>query len=80
MTMRVFIDEQGQSWTASVGRESYGMLVVLLVADGGGEVRKAMLAAETRLEAQQELQEMSEAELNARLQASVPWEQPQISG
>ncbi|MCK8515500.1 hypothetical protein M0534_04015 [Methylonatrum kenyense] len=77
--MRVFVDEQGRSWTASVGRESYGMLVVLLVPDGGSEVRKAMLAAETRLDAQQELQALSEGDLRDRLQVSVPWEQPDIS-
>lgn len=78
--MRAFLDAQGRSWSASIGRESYGMLVVLLVPEGGDGVRKAMLAAETRLEAQQELQALSESDLRERLEASVPWEQPQFNG
>ena len=76
--MRDFIDPDGCRWSASVGRESYGMLVVLLVPANGGGVRKAMLAAETRLEAQQELQALSECELQERLEASVPWEEPYL--
>jgi hypothetical protein len=71
--MRTIKDTNGQRWDVSVGRESYGMLV-LLFSSGTG-VRKALMSASTQLEAQHELEAMSETQLCERLAESQPWEQ-----
>lgn len=72
--MRQFTDSNGHAWDAEVGRESYGMQVILFFPAGGGGVRKAMLAADTRLEAHRELDGLSDDELREALRRSVPWE------
>ncbi len=72
--MRRFLDEQGEPWDVMLGRESYGMQVLLFVQAGGGEVRKAMLAADTRVDAEAELDGMDDAVLLERLSVSVPWD------
>lgn len=72
--MRRIQDAQGDPWDVMLGRESYGMQVLLFVPCGGGGVRKAMLAADTRVDAQAELDALDDAGLLERLSASVPWE------
>lgn len=72
--MRTLTDDNGITWTATVGRESYGMQVILFFPDGGGGVRKALMASDTRLEAHRELADMDEATLRERLEVSQPWE------
>jgi hypothetical protein len=71
--MRRFSDTDGQPWEAAVGRESWGTFVILFSAVAGGPPRKTMLGAESMLEAQQELDALSEADLQARLASSEPW-------
>lgn len=66
-------DEQGEAWDVMVGRESYGMQVWLFSPRSGGEVRKALMESSTRLDAMQELEQVSEEHLRERLGASVPW-------
>lgn len=73
MSERIVRDADGRTWTVLPGSESYGMQVVLFVAGDGGEVRKAMLAAETRLDAGRELDGYSDDVLRDRLAASVDW-------
>jgi len=76
--MRSITDPTGQRWDVLPGRESYGMQVWLFVPTGGGAVRKAMMAAETRLDAEDELQAVSDAALLERLAESVPWEEQTV--
>jgi hypothetical protein len=71
--MRRFSDETGSPWDATLGRESWGTFVILFTRATGGEVRKAVLAAETMLDAQQELEALAEQELRGRLATSQPW-------
>jgi hypothetical protein len=71
--MRRFSDDDGQQWEAAVGRESWGTFVILFTAAAGGPPRTSMLGAESMLEAQQELDALSEAELQVRLASSQPW-------
>ncbi len=71
--MRSFTDENDQEWDATLGRESWGNFVLLFARREGGEVRKAMLASETVLDAQAELDALTDAELRERLAASQPW-------
>ncbi|MCC5812704.1 MAG: hypothetical protein JJU06_20275 [Ectothiorhodospiraceae bacterium] len=71
--MHSITDAKGQDWDVMLGRESYGMQVLLFVASGGGEVRKAMLASDTRVDAQAELAGMDREALLERLAVSVPW-------
>jgi hypothetical protein len=72
--MRQITDAQGQEWDVTLGRESYGMQVLLFLRRGGGEVRKAMLAADTRVDAQAELEGLNDEDLRDRLGVSVPWD------
>jgi len=72
--IRTIADDGGRSWDVTVGRESYGMQVLLFFPKDGGGVRKAMMAASTRLDADQELAGLDDAALRERLEQSVPWE------
>lgn len=72
--IRELIDAEGRRWDVTVGRESYGILVLLFAPSCGEGVRKAMLASSTRLEALQELAELSDEELVERLRQSQPWD------
>lgn len=79
--MRTFTDPTtGTSYDLSVGRESYGMQVVLFFPQDGGGVLKAMLAAETRLEAQAELDAFSDEDLRECFDRAIPWEASSFSG
>lgn len=79
--MRLFTDPAtGTRYDVSVGRESYGMQVVLFFPQGGGDVLKAMLAAETRLDAQAELDAFSDEDLRECLDRAIPWEASSFSG
>ncbi len=73
MSERIIHDAAGRAWSVLPGRESYGMQVLLFVAEDGGEVRKAMLAAQTQLDAWRELDGYSDDILRDRLAASVDW-------
>lgn len=72
--MRYFDDDEGRGWDATVGRESYGMQVIVFCPRSGGGVRKTLMASSTRLEAHQELDALSDGELRERLADSQPWE------
>ncbi len=71
-SMRSFVDDRGQSWQAVVGKESYGTLVLLFSAEGGGEMRRLVLAAASRLEAESRLVHSSDDELRAWLRDADP--------
>jgi|HigsolmetaAR203D_1030402.scaffolds.fasta_scaffold78596_1 hypothetical protein len=74
--IRTIADDSGRQWDITVGRESYGMQMLLFFPKDGGGVRKAMMTSITRLDADRELAELDEATLRERLAQSVPWESP----
>jgi len=71
--MRRLTDASGTEWDVTIGRESWGTLVLLFVPRVGGGPRQSVMAAETQLAAEQRLQEMSETELESRLEDAKPW-------
>ncbi len=72
--MRSFEDAGGRSWDVTVGRESWGTVVLLFSLRSARDVRVAPLEAETVRDAERELAEMPEDGLRERLAASRPWE------
>ncbi|MFO7858744.1 MAG: hypothetical protein R6V11_07465 [Ectothiorhodospiraceae bacterium] len=72
--MRRISDSEGNHWDVVVGRESYGMQVYLFMPVDGGGIRKALMAADTRLDGEQELEAADSSFLQDRLAMSVPWE------
>lgn len=73
--MRRVTDEQGLTWDVTVGRESYGMQVFLFMPRDNSGVRKALMASDTWLDGERELDVMDEAALLERLRDSVAWEE-----
>lgn len=71
---RSITDSEGRQWDVTVGRESYGMQVLLFFPRFGGGTRKAMLASSTQIEALAELDGLDEITLRERLKISVAWE------
>ena len=71
--MRRFVGEDGQEWEVMVGKESWGTLVLLFSPPSGGNVRKAVIAAETARAAHAELDAMSDETLRAHLASASPW-------
>ncbi len=71
--MKSFTDDSGREWDVLVGRESWGAPVLLFSARRGGENRTLPLAAETRLDAEQLLEGLSDGDLRDRLKDSDPW-------
>jgi hypothetical protein len=71
--MRRLTDASGAEWDVTIGRESWGTLVLLFVPRAGGGARQAVMKAETQLAAERRLQEMSEEELQERLATATPW-------
>lgn len=72
--MRSFRDDEGSEWDVTIGRESWGALVLLFSPRAGGAVRKTLLPSETKLDAEQLLTDLPDDELRERLAASQPWE------
>lgn len=71
--MRTFIDAAGNRWEVVVGKESFGTLVLLFSGPETDEVRKIVLAAETPLDAERELEGLSDGDLRLRLAGAAPW-------
>jgi hypothetical protein len=71
--MRRITDESGKRWDVALGRESWGSFVLLFTPLDGGEARKATLASETMLQADQELDSLSDEALRERFTRSEPW-------
>ncbi|MDZ7809151.1 MAG: hypothetical protein U5L11_02150 [Arhodomonas sp.] len=72
--MRTITDHNGRQWTAFVGRESYGVHMILFMPQTGGGAMQAPLDVDTWLEAEQRLAAMTEAELAEQLASSAwPW-------
>jgi hypothetical protein len=71
--VRDFLDDMERRWQVTVGKESWGTLVLLFTPAAGGDARTSILAAETALAASAELDALSDAELRDRLRNSRPW-------
>lgn len=71
--MRGFSDASGQRWQVTLGKESWGTLVLLFAPDAGGDTRTSILHAETMFAANAELDALTDDELRERLRDSRPW-------
>ena len=71
--MRRFSSIEGAMWDAIVGHESWGTFVVLFSPVAGGAARKAILAGETALAAETELDSKTDDDLRELLAQSSPW-------
>ena len=71
--MRAFDDETGRRWQVVLGKESWGTLVLVFTPREAGDSRTSVLAAETMLAANAELDAMTDDDLRARLRDSRPW-------
>lgn len=71
--MRAFTDDAGRRWQITLGKESWGTLVLLFTPTNGGDARTSVLAAETMFDANAELNALSDDDLRARLRDSRPW-------
>jgi len=71
--MRSFSDTTGHVWQAAVGHESHGSMVMLFSRLGSFEVLKSTLESSNRLDAENEIAGLSEAELCSRLRTAEPW-------
>jgi hypothetical protein len=71
--MRRFTARDDALWDAVVGHESWGTFVVLFTPVAGGAARKSILAEETAIAAETELDAKSDDDLRALLDDSSPW-------
>lgn len=71
--MRSFVDARGVRWQVTVGKESWGTLVLVFSPDGPGDARTSILHAETTYDANVELDALTDDDLRARLAESRPW-------
>ncbi len=70
--MRRFTDAEGRTWDVVLGRESWGTMCALFVPAGDGEVRQAVLGADSFIEAQTELDGADDQALQVLLERSSP--------
>ena len=71
--MRTFADAHGARWQVTIGKESWGTLVLLFSPVGAGDVRTSIMHAETMFQANAELDALTDDELRSRLADSRPW-------
>lgn len=71
--MRSFLDDDGSRWQVTLGKESWGTLVVLFTPASGGESRTSILSSETMFDASAELDALDDDALRERLRDSRPW-------
>lgn len=71
--MRSFLDDAGSAWQVTLGKESWGTLVLLFTPESGGEARTSVLSSETMFDASAEIEALDDAALRERLRDSRPW-------
>ncbi|HEX9626213.1 MAG TPA: hypothetical protein VGA00_04685 [Acidiferrobacterales bacterium] len=71
--MRTIQDAEGRIWDIAVGKESYGVRVLIFSVRGVRDIRKHAMAAGSTLAATQELESLSDAELRVLLGRAEPW-------
>ena len=74
--MRRYTDPDDRPWDVVIGRESFGALLALFVPAAGNQAgpRQTMLAAESHVDADAELDAMGPAELDGLFERSQPKE------
>ena len=72
--MRIFSDRQGRRWQVAVGKQSYGVRLLLFTPMRGRGVHQALLDSRNSLDANAELAALSDAQLRDQLARSVPWD------
>jgi hypothetical protein len=72
--VRRYTDPRGRQWDVVVGRESFGALYALFVPGSGtrAETRQTLLHAESQARAREELEAMSDDEMNQLFERSEP--------
>lgn len=72
--MRRFTDRRGRTWDVVLGRESFGALFALFVpgADNDDVTRQTLLRAVSYAQAEAELGELTDSQLEALLKRSEP--------
>jgi hypothetical protein len=70
--LRRFTDSRGDIWEIVRGRESYGAMVVLFCHVSDGRVFKSYLDSDSALDADREIEAMSDEALCARLEDADP--------
>jgi hypothetical protein len=70
--MRTITSEDGQLWDVAVHQASYGAHYLIFAARGSDEIRQALMAASTHIEAERELAELRDEDLVARLAGLKP--------
>ncbi len=71
--MRAFTDDAGRRWHVTIGKESWGTLVLLFTPADIGDARTSILTADTQFAANAELDALGDDALRARLRDSRPW-------
>lgn len=70
--MRTITSEDGQLWDVAVQQASYGAHYLMFAARGSEEIRQALMAASTHIDAERELSELSDEDLVTRLAELAP--------
>lgn len=70
--MRTITSDDGQLWDVAVQQASYGAHYLLFAARGSDELRQALMAASTNIDAERELAGLSDEDLLTRLSELAP--------
>jgi len=70
--MRTIKSEDGQTWDVAVHQASYGAHYLLFAARGTEEMRQSMMAAQTHIDAEQELAGLTDEHLRSLLMELDP--------
>jgi len=70
--MRTITSDDGQLWDVTVQQASYGAHYLLFAARGSDEIRQALMAASTHIDAERELAGFSDEQLITRLSELEP--------
>ena len=71
--MRSFDDNHGRQWQAALLEASYGNISLVFSPLRDGEVRHVMMAAETLVQAQEQLAALDDDGLREQLAQAQPW-------
>jgi hypothetical protein len=71
--VRDFLDDAGRKWQVTLGKESWGTIVLLFTPESGADARTSVLSSETIFDASAELETLDDDALRDRLRDSRPW-------
>lgn len=70
--MRTIMSHDGRTWDVAIHQASYGMHYLLFAARGSDEMCQSLIAASTQIEAERELDELSDDDLKSLLAGLDP--------